>query len=70
MYSMKYVKSRRTNGIKIKNQAFDAFTIQIYAQSLFIHDLELFSILLANFFQMIMILRLSFMPMDRSMLKN
>lgn len=50
IYSMKYDKPRKTNGTKIKNQVIDTFTIQIYAQSLFIHDLELFSMLLANFF--------------------
>lgn len=43
---------RQTNGTKIENQMIDTFTIQIYAQSLFIHDFELFSMLLANFFQM------------------
>lgn len=48
---MKYDKPRKTNGTKIETQVIDTFTIQIYAQ-LFIHDLELFSMLLANFFQM------------------
>lgn len=61
---------RQTNGTKIENQVIDTFTIQIYAQSLFIHDLELFSMLLANFFQMTHWYYDYRSSMDRSMLKN
>lgn len=67
---MKYDKPRKTNGTKIETQVIDTFTIQIYAQSLFIHDLELFSMLLVNFFQMTHWYYDYRSSMDRSMLKN